>query len=195
VRVADAQLGEAKSGAAQVVLGVEVLSYFDEAEQQWYESSGPGRAVYLTLTDATLGTPAQPGWVWLTLRDLGFVGPSFADLGPLIGQERDASMKLETNNEGKEVERWNVFRRGGAKVEKPVQAAGVAALNRKFAALLRTGQQAQGAPQARPAQQQKPAPRPAPLPPRPEEGLPAPGSHEYSHPPVYEDNHGEDIPF
>lgn len=140
LRILSAALGESGTGNPQIEIVVGPTGEDGEA--------GSPRRVYLTLTDATLGTPQNPGWVWETLAFLGFTGPSFADLDPLVGRECEGQCKHEPDDKGEMREKWSIFRgSSGPKTALPPQ--GLKRLDSKFAGLLRGA----GGPQpARPAQ-------------------------------------------
>ncbi len=146
--VIGAALGESSKGTPQVELQVEVG-----------DGSGPPRRVYMSLTEGTLGTPQSPGWVWDRLVDLGFVGPSFSDLEPLIGAVRDGECKHEAGDDGVMREKWQIF----GSMSKPKNEAKpqtIRQLDSKFGGLLRSGKSGGQQPQPRAVQpQQTQAPR------------------------------------
>src|SRR4051794_25596747 len=94
VRITGAALGESQprqdgSTTPQIEISVEVIGCYPTGAGL-QPLTGPARSVYLSLTEACLGSASNPGWVAQTLADLGFVGPGFNDLAPLVGKERDA---------------------------------------------------------------------------------------------------------
>lgn len=153
-----ATLGAAKSGNPQIEFIVRVLGYYD-AQHNYYSfddepvpTAGTERRIYLTLTEKTLGTEHQPGWVWTTLVELGFVGPSFADLGPLVGQVRNVECEHEASQEpGSVRERWRFRLHDSAKPMQAADAGLTQRLDDRFAGLLQSRQQQQ--PQRRPQRQ------------------------------------------
>ncbi len=158
LKIVAAALGETKGGRPQIGLTCAVLSGRDKESGEAFELvDPPNRTVYLALTDGTLGTPEQPGWVWQTLLDLGFQGPSFSDLTPLVGQVRDGEMKVEPY-EGKPQERWELYRQGSAVKPASVQVA--KSVDTQFSRLLKgaaAGAKNGSAPA--PQQQRQAAPR------------------------------------
>lgn len=129
-----AALGESKSGNPQIEINVEILGYHDP-EGGFRECSGD-RTVYLSLTDATLGTPSDPGWVYQTLLDLGWDGRSFVELDSLAGHVRDGDCKHD-EWDGKTVEKWGIYRRRIAQPQRPAQNQTVRQLNARFSGLLK----------------------------------------------------------
>ncbi len=167
LKIVAAALGETNGGKPQIGLTCAVLDGRDVNGEPFELVDPPNRTVYLTLTEATLGTPEQPGWVWETLLDLGFVGPSFSDLKPLVGQVRDGKMHVETH-EGKTREKWELYRQGSAM--KPAAPQVVKSVDTQFSRLLKgaSGKGAQPAPQ-----QQRQAPQRQTVPDgKPEEDIP-----------------------
>jgi hypothetical protein len=163
--------GSRKSGSPQIELPITIIAYYDEHRQLVpFDNDPPGRTVYLSLTEATLGTPDQPGWVTALLTDLGFVGPSFADLGPLAGHTRDATLRFENYN-GQDQEKWTVWPESRQATQ--LDDRTVRQLDMQHAALLRSI--AKNKPASRPAPQPKPAPiatNGTPLPAQSDEDIP-----------------------
>lgn len=135
LKVVGAALGESSGGTPQVEVGIEVQGYYD-SQVGYMTVQGPQQIVYLALTEGTLGTPAQPGWVWQTLKDLGFQGPSFSDLQPLVGQVRDGELRYE-EYDGKERGKWSIYRARGSEPMRPLDRKATRAVDTKFGSLLK----------------------------------------------------------
>jgi hypothetical protein len=149
VRIISAALGEsAGSGTPQVEVGISVIGAFVQG-QGLVKVEGPDRTVYLSLTEATLGTPAEPGWVWQLLTYLGFKGPSFGDLSPLVGREEDAQCEHSEYN-GQTSEKWSIWRKRTGPLN-PIERQKARQLDSRFSALLRGNKE-------RPAQATAPRP-------------------------------------
>lgn len=130
-----AALGESKkTGTPQVEINVEVQGYYDP--EGGFRECGGDRTIFMALTEGTLGTPADPGWVYLALLDLGWAGKSFTELSALAGHVRDGECKHD-EHEGKASEKWSLYRRRVAEPQRPAQAQTVRSLNAKFAGLLK----------------------------------------------------------
>ena len=127
VRITNAVLTtSAVKGTEQILLTLQILGCYPTG-QGLVPMSGPETVAYLYITEGTIGTWDKPEWVARLLADLGFIGPSFHNLEPLIGQERDAEMELKTYN-GATLESWRVY---------PSHAANVVALADSLARLYR----------------------------------------------------------
>lgn len=146
------EIGQNKNGNTQVVVTFKLTGIYTPAGELAKMDFPYNRAVYLVLTDATVGTPDKPGWVMQSLRHLGFNGTSFAQLDPEspqywnpVDNESDLICKHD-EYEGKEREKWEVYRGQGntASAGKPVQSKDLRALDAKFGKLL----QATAAPNA-----------------------------------------------
>ncbi len=139
-RITNAALSESEtSKTPQVEVAVDLVS----------DEHGPitGYArVYLSLTDATIGTTNEPGWVILTLMAYGFRGPSFANLDALEG--RPCELKMEHDAyKGETKEKWSLFRPySGPK--NPASKATISGLDQKFAALLNVAKKTPALPKA-----------------------------------------------
>jgi hypothetical protein len=136
-KIANAGLGKSHGGGDQIEVFVDVLGlqrgkdYFP-AEPNW-----PGRSVYLSLTEGTLGTALQPGWVAQLLKWLGFVGPSFSDLDPLKGKEVYCTVKHDGFS-GEPKEKWSILRPFERAPMNPVPPQAVQKIDTKYAALVRS---------------------------------------------------------
>lgn len=105
-----------------------------------------GRTVYLPLTDGTIGTLDNPGWVLMTLRFLGWQGTSFSELDPneqpchsFVGLECDAICQHD-EYQGKQREKWSIHRpRGqGEAIGKTLDKKGLKSLDAKFGKVLKS---------------------------------------------------------
>lgn len=138
IKIIRADLGLSGNGVPQVELLTQPLCRLVGESRD--DVDGPPRYVYLRLTSGTLGTPDKPGWVWNLLQDLGFVGPSFADLEPIMGQVRDGEMRIETwrgtDNKPLTKEAWTLYA-APKPVIKPEAKEKLPELNAKFADLLK----------------------------------------------------------
>lgn len=153
VKIVGACLGESKSsGTPQVEIGIQVEGLYTNGTL--HRADGPDRTVYLSLTEGTLGSASEPGWVWQTLTDLGFVGPTFADLQPLVGQVRDAQMETQEYN-GSSQEKWSIYRRRGSTAMRPAEPKTVRQLGAKFGGLLKTVKPTRPQPQPEPKMQEE----------------------------------------
>jgi hypothetical protein len=104
-----------------------------------------GRTIFLPLSEGTIGTAENPGWVLLTLRYLGWKGESFAELDPsnspchsFVGVECDAICQHD-EYQGKQKEKWSIFRprQQGEGYGKPIDKKGLKTLDAKFQKALR----------------------------------------------------------
>lgn len=141
VKIISQQLRENNKGNPELVLGIKPFRHADAGHNI---DDGKPRAIYLTLTENTLGTPSNPGWVLQTLQWLGFTGTSFAQLDPehpqavlFEGKEVQALCKHEEYN-GKENEKWSFWRGRSNTAAKPVEKKTIRALDSKFKSLLKT---------------------------------------------------------
>jgi hypothetical protein len=176
VRIISAALGESNPKAdgtttPQIEVGIEILGLYDQGELR--QLAGPPRTIFLSLTDATLGTSTAPGWVWQTLIDLGFAGKSFAELAPLVGKDRDGECRHDDFT-GEAKEKWSIYRQARG-AQRPAEQKTIRSIDSKFKDLLRTAARpgpavAPAAPTAPPGptNNRRPAPRPPTPPPEPE---------------------------
>jgi len=139
VEVVDAILTAASNDTPQLCLCIAVRDQYMDAENL-LPCSGPDQKIFYAITEATMGTPDSPGWVWQVLQDLGFEGPSLRDLAPIIGKKRKAQLQYEIYK-GTDRPRWTLFRLNGQTGKPPLAADVIDALDAKFAGLL-TPQQA-----------------------------------------------------
>ncbi len=146
VKIADAKIATAKSGTQQVVLDLDLLEYHEKS--QWIDPPFKGQyspQVFLSLTEATLGTPTSPGWVTEVLKHLGFSGDPERLGDELCGVECEANCTYEARNDGKgDRESWRINRPRASAV--PVERATLRKLKSTFAGLFTST-----APKAKPA--------------------------------------------
>lgn len=142
VRIVGQTLAENKKGNPELQLKVQPIGYYEQNEYHEHDFPYP-RTVYLTLTEGTIGTADKPGWIMELLRFLGFDGSSFGQLDPeakdavsFIGQEQDAICAVG-DYDGKEREKWSIYRGGSGGDAKPMEKKGIKALDSKFKALLK----------------------------------------------------------
>jgi hypothetical protein len=169
-RITRQSLGENKKGNPELQIHFKPYGIYGPDGQLQPFDFPYERTVYLVFTDATLGTPDQPGWVIATLAHLGFTGDSFALLDPgepnhvsFVNQEVDVFCEVETY-EGKEREKWNIQRQTTVSTQKPLEKKGIRALDAKFGRVLKTMSP------TRPIQPSMPAPAMASV--MPEEEIP-----------------------
>lgn len=113
------------------------------------------RTIYLTMTDATLGTESNPGWVFQTLQHLGFNRPSFSALDPaddnhqsFVGQTIEVSCKHDEYN-GQNREKWSIYRTGATKTQgEPMEKKAIRQLDTKFSKLLKSTANDKSAPKS-----------------------------------------------
>jgi len=189
LKVIGAALGESSGGNPQVEIGIEILGFADPQEG-YVTVQGPQQTVYLSLTEGTLGTPQNPGWVWQTLKDLGFIGPSFSDLQPLIGQVRDGELKYETW-EGVDRGKWTIYRARGSEPMRPMDRSAVRKVDAKFGSLLKLMKGSELPPPSK--QEPEAAPGPTPKPQR--KGRVRETVPTEERPPIPGVEPGDDIPF
>lgn len=138
VKIIDAKMGEANNDnrTPQLQLALDLIGIYSDDNQ--LVDCQKGRyppIVYLSITKATMGDEAKPGWVAETLASLGFDG-NFDNPGQLEGTECDAYCSHGTNNAGKEVERWSISRPRQREVRAPEKKT-VRSLNAQFGKLLK----------------------------------------------------------
>lgn len=171
VRIIDQVLsdGEKRADGSEkspsLILEVEVLGMYNrDGELEGIKTSQYGRRIYLPLTDGTIGTAENPGWVLLTLRFLGWEGVDFGELNTASkpccsfeGLEVDATCSYN-EYQGKTNERWSIFRpKEPGEGTKPMESKGIKMLNAKFANVLKKTKPTAGKTQTPPR-----APRPKP---------------------------------
>lgn len=142
VRIVGQVLAENKKGNPELQLKIQPIGYYEQSEYVEHDFPYP-RTVYLTLTEGTIGTPDKPGWIMELLRFMGFEGSSFGQLDPeakdavsFVGHEHDAICAVG-DYEGREREKWSIYRGGSGEAAKPMEKKGIKALDAKFKALLK----------------------------------------------------------
>jgi hypothetical protein len=170
-------LVENKKGNPEFQLSFKPIEYHPTKGEPDEINVGYERTQFMTMTDATMGTPEKPGWVLQTLTALGFNGSSFGQLDPehknhISFVDRDDLFAICTHEDydGKTREKWNILRpngaEGGKPIGKPIEKKSVRTLDSKFKKVLSAFAKSQ------PSQAQEPAPdttEPAPM--DPETGL------------------------
>lgn len=142
VKVVDQKLGENSKGNPEIQLVVQPLGIYAADGQVSTMHFPYTRTIFLVLTEGTIGTADQPGWVLLTLQYMGFNGKSFGDLDgswKCVGNEYDAICAHE-EYEGKEREKWSIHRpasAGQGVAHKPLEKKGLRALDAKFGKVLK----------------------------------------------------------
>ncbi len=146
-RITNQTFGENKNGNPEVQLTIKPVGQYAEQDKKVYEiSDGTARerTIYLTLTEATIGSLDKPGWVLQTLNFLGFRGESFRELDPaeeghhsFVGLEVDALCQHKEWN-GNNQERWSILRPNGTKAEvKRLEKKSIRGLDAKYGKLLK----------------------------------------------------------
>lgn len=168
----------------QFELHLELEAVYDQDKRTWYEHGQPRFApvVYLSLTEATMGTPDNPGWVANVLSYLNFNG-DFDAIAQLEGKEVEFYCQHQDvqDKPGEKREKWSI---SIPKVPKPPAPKTVTkSLKTQYGNLFRQNKPAPARPPARP--------QPAPV----ANGVPSTPPYEPDPidggPPV----EGEDIPF
>jgi hypothetical protein len=134
-RIGMAQVAEAKNEkkTPQLELHLELVTYTDREGKEWEppQTRFPP-VVYLSLTEQTLGTEHQPGWVRETLNALGFDG-DFDRVAQLEGKEVSVWNQHEKaafgKNAGQMVDRWSIDRGSAGRSAKPAEKSTVKTLN------------------------------------------------------------------
>jgi hypothetical protein len=108
------QIGQARNEkkTPQLELHLELSAHYDQDQKDWFEHPQPRFApiVYLSLTEATMGSPGNPGWVANLLSYLGFDG-DFDKIAALEGTEVEALCQYEEppTKPGTQRERWSII--------------------------------------------------------------------------------------
>jgi hypothetical protein len=142
-RITGQTIGENKKGNPEIQLYIQPIGYYtpqglEAGSYQWE------RTVFLTLTDKTIGTEKDPGWIMKLLWFLGFEGKSFAQLDQdheqphsFVGQEVDALCQHD-NYQGKAIEKWSILTGGAQRpAVKALANKGLRALDAKFGKVLK----------------------------------------------------------
>lgn len=102
----EAGTGVAKTGNPQVILKVRMMSQLDPSEPDAvYECPQRERTLWLTVTDNTQDR------VLKNLRDAGWHGSAFDDIGQMVGNRFRVECQHEVNQAGQLHEKWE-FPRG-----------------------------------------------------------------------------------
>jgi hypothetical protein len=145
-RIVNQVLTENAKGNPELQLTVLPLRKFSGQEAEDL-SDDYTRTIYLTMTDATMGTAQQPGWVYETLLFLGFNGGSFAQLDldsdhaiSFIDKLIQCTCQHDTYN-GREREKWTIRRGDAATQAKPMAKKEIKSLDSRFKQLLKAASQ------------------------------------------------------
>jgi hypothetical protein len=105
-----AQLTQAKSGTPQVEITLDLISDLGDDGQEYAPPASrfPPR-LFLALTESTIGTSENPGWVAETLKHIGFDG-DFDNLDKLMGWTGVVRCRHEEDQNGKMQDRWEIDR-------------------------------------------------------------------------------------
>jgi hypothetical protein len=161
-----AQRSKAKgSGNDQVELHLELLAEMGDDKDKDKEYAPPRTqfppVIYLTLTENTMGTPQQPGWVADVLMYLGFDG-DFDNLAKLEWWEGFVYCKHEEGQDGKKRDKFSIERPAVAKVI-PQDKSDARRLNGKFGSIFKRNTPPPPEQQPEnPAEQKEPPPQGSP---------------------------------
>jgi hypothetical protein len=183
----------AKSTTEQVELVWKLLGHYGTdgvlyaVEEPRYPPS-----TFLSLTEATVGTEGNPGWVAETLAFLGFDG-NFDNLGAIAGWEGSITNTHKPNHENVLRDSWGVLRPAKPREVEPPDQKVLRQLTARFGGVFK--RLAKGDPKGTPAAPPRPAApahQPAPAAPIPAElnGDLPPGPEEFGTP-----GDNSDIPF
>jgi hypothetical protein len=139
------QRSPSKTTAPSVQITIKPIGFYDSEGEYTEHDFGWDRTIYLYLTEDTVGKDAsKPGWVFETLRFLGFNAASFGLLDPsvegacsFIGKQIDCLCRHEAY-QGKNREKWSVFRPKEKKDLAPAQTKTIRTLDAMFGKLLKT---------------------------------------------------------
>jgi hypothetical protein len=184
-------------GTPQVELHLQLLAAMGDGADKDVEYDPPRTkfppVIYLALTEGTLGTPGNPGWVTEVLQYIGFDG-DFEHLPQVEGWKGFVYCGEEKDLQGIMRDKWSIEMSRGPKVI-PQDKNEAKKLTRQFGGLFKKAQPASTAPPAAPEQQENPAEQqePSPTPPARTAG------RKPQHQPASVGNNGsradEDIPF
>jgi hypothetical protein len=162
-RIAKAEITEAKNDkrTPQVELTLDLIGIYDPKNNNELYECHKGNyppVIYMSITEATMGTESEPGWVADTLAYLGFDG-NFNNIANLAPQEIDVLCQYEDKTVGKggQREKWSVLRPGGRRAQ-PLESRDLRGLNAKFS------KAAKAATKNKPSNAPSPVPHPAPTP-------------------------------
>src|SRR5262249_15084726 len=132
--IAAAALGQAKNEkkTPQLELTLDINGMYGE-DGQVYECR-KGRvppSVYLSITEATMGTDAQPGWVAEVLGVLNFNG-DFNDTDQFVGMVVDVYCAHGQNQKGDPREQWSIERKRDPRQGVNMEKKQVRTLNSRF---------------------------------------------------------------
>lgn len=123
-KILSVEIVQAQSGTEQIRIALELQTYYAQGTPG--VPVPPSRfppEVYMPLTEATMGSPTQPGWVAETLAGMGFDGDFSTISEQFEGKVVDVGCRYEYAQQGKhqgeEVERWSIYRPGGTRAKAP----------------------------------------------------------------------------
>ena len=158
-RIGLAKLVKSKSGNMQIRMSLEILGRYSNDGQQLHPCSHEGQyapSMYLTITDQTMGSADQPGWLYDTLTHMGFNG-DFASLAIVEGYEGDFVCKHEADLKGQFRESWSLQR---PRSEGPdVDKSEIRQLNTRYSRLFKRAPAAPAPATPAPAAPRPPTPR------------------------------------
>jgi hypothetical protein len=131
--ITNATITTAKTGTHQVELNLELhfLHGKNPGEQLAPRHTRFPPRLYLAITDATMGTATEPGWVAQTLAFLGFQG-DFACIDSVVGWVGDVYCEPKPNNKTGEVnDSWSIVR-NPTQDRKPPEQSTVRQLNAQY---------------------------------------------------------------
>jgi hypothetical protein len=113
-RISAVELGEARNEkkTPQVVLTLDLLGRYEDSDGELYEYPSASRfppQIFLSVTEATMGTEGQPGWVAQTLAYLGFQG-NFDEIAQVEGWEGDVINQHRPNQNNDDRDNWSILR-------------------------------------------------------------------------------------
>lgn len=161
-------LTESKNGTPQFELEVQIDGKYVNDDDYEEDNTEGWRTIYLSLTDATIGTPTQPGWVVALLKELGFAGPSFAQLDPEAKDAHDfIDLEIDVFNspaewQGTMREKWSIIT-GGERTKSKMEPAKVRQLDAKHRGVFsRSAPAPSPSPRSSTSKRSTPAKRPEP---------------------------------
>jgi hypothetical protein len=140
-RIANVALTEANNDkrTPQVELELDLQGMYGSdgtVDQNFIKGRFPPR-IFISITEATMGTAERPGWAAETLKFLGFDG-DFGRVEQLQDMEIDAYCSHGQNLQGKDREQWSVNRPRERKQGQAPEKKQLRVLNSKFAKLFKS---------------------------------------------------------
>ena len=178
IKIAGAALIEAKSEqkTPQIELTLELIGQYGDNDELFDCRRGrfPPR-IFLSISEKTMGTENEPGWVAETLKVLGFNG-DFEDMEQFTDKEANAWCGYKPDLKGEEREDWSIDRPREARSGVTIEKKGVRTLKTKFGNLFKGDA----------AEPTKPTPRPKKKP---------DGAQPPAEPSPTRNGTGDEIPF